>query len=257
MYFVEFALCLRPEEIAVTTRFTAGNRALREWYTMQYVYLWVLVVDMLLIIVLSKWKLSMLWLWIVPITIIIFAFAVHGIPYCMNGIAVCPPHTGPAIVVAQILTTLTFLFIFFWTRGCFLCAEPREKGGCRQHAVKGAVALAQKGVGGSVRGICSAGEGAAERSARRHPHRPRKPRGVALLEPHRFPCCRFPCLCAPEVPGWVFWPPDDPPSNPMQGDIDVAGFVLLLDKASRGFPPVEDCQWTPPARPFMQPGWLP
>jgi hypothetical protein len=68
---------------------------------------------------------------------------------------------------------------------------------------------------------------------------------------------RFPCLCAPEVPGWVFWPPNNPPSDPLQGDIDVAGFLLLLGKASRGFPQVEDCQWTPPARPFMEPSWLP
>jgi len=187
LYFAEFVLCLQPATIALTTRCTAGNRALREWYSMQYVYLWVLVIDMLLIIILSKWKLSMLWLWIVPITVIVYAFVIHGMSYCMNGIAVCPPHTGPAIVMAQIGTTLTFLFIFFWTRGCFL----------------------------------------------------------------------FPCLCAPEVPGWVFFPPEHPPSDPLQGDIDVSGFIILLDKASRGFPPVEDCVWTPPARPFIEPTWLP
>lgn len=35
LYFAEFIFCLRPEDIAVTTRFTAGNRALREWYSMQ------------------------------------------------------------------------------------------------------------------------------------------------------------------------------------------------------------------------------
>lgn len=213
---------------------------------MQYVYLWVLVIDMLLIIILSKWKLSMLWLWIVPITVIVYAFVIHGMSYCMNGIAVCPPHTGPAIVMAQIGTTLTFLFIFFWTRGCFLCVNCSPFEASVHHG----------------EGACPWNLGRVEPDYCHSSRLLLMPRPLPdTLTPHSLLACastdRFPCLCAPEVPGWVFFPPEHPPSDPLQGDIDVSGFIILLDKASRGFPPVEDCVWTPPARPFIEPTWLP
>merc|ERR1719453_810951 len=60
-------------------------------------------------------------------------------------------------------------------------------------------------------------------------------------------CFLFPCLCAPTVPGWLFFPPDHPPPSPLKGDIDWAAFSYLLGLAARGFPQPEDCVWEPPA----------
>ena len=60
-------------------------------------------------------------------------------------------------------------------------------------------------------------------------------------------CFLFPCLCAPTVPGWLFFPPDNPPPSPLKGDIDWDAFSYLLGLAARGFPQPEDCVWEPPA----------
>jgi len=60
-------------------------------------------------------------------------------------------------------------------------------------------------------------------------------------------CFLFPCLCAPELPAWLFFPPDNPPPNPIgEGDIDWQAAMLMLSRALRGFPPPEDCVWAPP-----------
>jgi len=60
-------------------------------------------------------------------------------------------------------------------------------------------------------------------------------------------CFLFPCLCAPELPAWLFFPPDNPPPNPIgEGDIDWQAAMLMLSRALRGFPPPEDCMWAPP-----------
>lgn len=178
LYFVQFLFCLPPDMIIVTTTFWAGPRAAREWYSMQYVYLWVMAITILSLIVLSKWHLSMLLLWFIPINVIIYAFTNHAFPYCMHGQAVCPPHTGPGIALMGIGTSLAFVLGYFFCKGCFL----------------------------------------------------------------------FPCLCAPEVPGWLFFPPFDPPSNPLQGDLDYDAFVIMWSKMAAGFPAVEDCVWEAPSR---------
>mmetsp|Transcript_14864 Transcript_14864/g.46542 ORF Transcript_14864/g.46542 Transcript_14864/m.46542 type:complete len:206 (-) Transcript_14864:1263-1880(-) len=61
-------------------------------------------------------------------------------------------------------------------------------------------------------------------------------------------CWLFPCLCAPEVPGWIFFPPNEPPDNPIRGDVDLQAFRILLDHLGKPWP--EDCVWEPP-------GWTP
>ena len=59
-------------------------------------------------------------------------------------------------------------------------------------------------------------------------------------------CFLFPCLCAPEVPGWLFFPPHDPPPNPLKGQIiDLYGFRVFLDKLANGFAMPDDCVWEP------------
>ena len=63
-------------------------------------------------------------------------------------------------------------------------------------------------------------------------------------------CWLFPCLCAPEVPGWLFFPPHDPPDNPLQGDVDWDAFQIFLRHMWRGFPAAEDCVWKPPTWDF-------
>ena len=86
------------------------------------------------------------------------------------------PHTGPAVELVGIATTLIFLAGFLVARGCWL----------------------------------------------------------------------FPCLCAPEVPGWLFFPPHDPPPNPLKGQIiDLYGFRVFLDKLANGFAMPDDCVWEP------------
>ncbi|EOD36472.1 hypothetical protein EMIHUDRAFT_423031 [Emiliania huxleyi CCMP1516] len=60
-------------------------------------------------------------------------------------------------------------------------------------------------------------------------------------------CFLFPCLCAPEVPGWLFFPPASVPVSPItDGDVDTFGVALLLDKlfGKSAFP--SDCVWEPP-----------
>lgn len=209
LQFVEFLFCLPRELVESTTSFYAGARAQREWYVMQYVYLWVLLVDVLAIIILSKLRLSLLYLWIIPITIVTYCACFQAIPYCLNGPAVCPLHTGPFISAAQIGTVAIWLVGFMWIRGCFL----------------------------------------------------------------------FPCVCAPEVPGYLFFPPERPSGGPLQGDASAGGEGgllggslalanspgdsmlrivrapnILLDRLGRGFPFVDDCVWSPPT---SDGGWPP
>lgn len=123
LWFLQFALCLRPEQIDATTDFVAGRRALREWYAMQYVYLWTMLIVMLCIIILCKWHLSLLYIWFIPATVLVYAIAVHTMPYWMQGISACPPHTGAAVELAGIFTVLVFLFLFVLARACFMCAR--------------------------------------------------------------------------------------------------------------------------------------
>ena len=121
LWFLQFLLCFQPEHVDATTDFVAGKRAVREWYVMQYVYLWTMLVVMLLITILCKWRLSLLYLWLVPATVVVYAVAVHTIPYWMNGISVCPPHTGAAVEMAGIATVILYLIFFMIARACFLC----------------------------------------------------------------------------------------------------------------------------------------
>jgi len=182
LWFLQFLLCFQPEHVDATTDFVAGKRAVREWYVMQYVYLWTMLVVMLLITILCKWRLSLLYLWLVPATVVVYAVAVHTIPYWMNGISVCPPHTGAAVEMAGIATVILYLIFFMIARACFL----------------------------------------------------------------------FPCLCAPEIPGWLFFPPDNPPPNPLQGDIDLGANIIFLRKLLNGFPNLgENCVWTVPDKPTI------
>jgi hypothetical protein len=69
---------------------------------------------------------------------------------------------------------------------------------------------------------------------------------------------RFPCLCAPEIPGWLFYPPDKPPPSPLQGDVDLGAIIILLAKIRTGFPGLgTDCQWVVPEKPVVMPAiWL-
>ena len=50
------------------------------------------------------------------------------------------------------------------------------------------------------------------------------------------------------MPGYLFFPPTSQPVAPpgvqwMKEVVDADGFLLLLDRARRGFPPPEDCEW--------------
>ena len=176
LYLLEFLFCFTPVQIKATTLYVAGIRAKREWCSIHYLYLWVLAITVLLLIVLCKWRLSMLYLWFIPINVTIYGFVVHSLPYCLHGMAVCPPHAGPAVALMGISTLVVFVLGYLFCKGCFL----------------------------------------------------------------------FPCFCAPEVPGWIFFPPQDPPPNPLQGDLDYDSFVIMFSKAMAGFPHVDDCVWTPP-----------
>jgi len=180
LYFLTFALCLSPETIAESTRFVAGKRALEQTRSVKYFYTWVLLCGMWAIVFLLKLYYTMLFLWLLPIFIVIYGVVIHAFPYCFSGITACPPHTGPAVEFAGILTLAVFLAWFCFARACFL----------------------------------------------------------------------FPCLCAPEVPGWLFFPPNEPPDSPVQGDVDSKAFLVLLHHLRQGLPVPEDCVWEPP-------GWTP
>jgi len=57
-------------------------------------------------------------------------------------------------------------------------------------------------------------------------------------------CFLFPCLCAPEVPGYLFFPPNGRIDSPLTGVFD-ANYNLFLRRfgATEGW----DCVWSPPA----------
>jgi hypothetical protein len=69
----------------------------------------------------------------------------------------------------------------------------------------------------------------------------------------KYGCFLFPCLCAPEIPAWLFFPPSDQyaPPDTLKGSYDVYVFHLAIQKigelivdpwAAWG----RDCQWEPP-----------
>jgi hypothetical protein len=57
-------------------------------------------------------------------------------------------------------------------------------------------------------------------------------------------CFLFPCLCAPEVPGYLFFPPSGNIDSPLSGTFD-ANYDLFLRRF--GGLNTWDCVWTPPA----------
>jgi len=180
LFFAWFLFCFNEGQISVTRKYVAGPRAAAEWRSMKFVYTWVSLIGTYLMIFSVKTYFTILYLWFIPLFITIFAFFGHALPYLMHGAAACPPHTGPAVELVGIATTLIFLAGFLVARGCWL----------------------------------------------------------------------FPCLCAPEVPGWLFFPPHDPPDNPLQGDVDWDAFQIFLRHMWRGFPAAEDCVWEPPTWDF-------
>lgn len=68
----------------------------------------------------------------------------------------------------------------------------------------------------------------------------------------KYGCFLFPCLCALEIPAWLFFPPsdiDEPPAV-LNGTFDVYAFQLALRKICELLvnPLAEwdrDCQWEP------------
>ena len=59
-------------------------------------------------------------------------------------------------------------------------------------------------------------------------------------------CFLFPCLCAPEVPGYLFFPPNGNLESPLAGVFDL-NFPLILARFAPNAPLVWDCVWEPPA----------
>jgi len=65
----------------------------------------------------------------------------------------------------------------------------------------------------------------------------------------RYGCFLFPCLCAPDVPGWLFFPPTDQLRSPLVGAWDARLPILFLTRVF-GWPGIEleggwDCAWEP------------
>jgi len=65
----------------------------------------------------------------------------------------------------------------------------------------------------------------------------------------RYGCLLFPCLCAPDVPGWLFFPPTNRLRNPLEGAWDARLPFLFLERAF-GWPGLRlesewDCAWEP------------
>jgi hypothetical protein len=64
-----------------------------------------------------------------------------------------------------------------------------------------------------------------------------------LLFVFHHACFLFPCLCAPEVPGYLFFPPSGDIDSPLSGTFD-ANYYLVLRRIYK----LEewDCVWVPP-----------
>jgi len=62
----------------------------------------------------------------------------------------------------------------------------------------------------------------------------------------RYGCFLFPCVCAPEVPGWMFFPPSAHLRSPLEGIWDVHLPLLFLDRVLGWSGAAEwDCAWEP------------
>jgi len=46
----------------------------------------------------------------------------------------------------------------------------------------------------------------------------------------RYGCFLFPCVCAPEVPGWFFFPPSNMLLSPLEGEWDTKYFYLFVER---------------------------
>lgn len=58
-------------------------------------------------------------------------------------------------------------------------------------------------------------------------------------------CFLFPCLCAPEVPGYLFFPPSGAIDSPLTGKFDVSHGLFLRRLFGGG--DTWDCAWEPPS----------
>jgi hypothetical protein len=62
----------------------------------------------------------------------------------------------------------------------------------------------------------------------------------------RYGCFLFPCVCAPEVPGWMFFPPSDKLRSPLQGTWDTRLPGLFVERVLALAGGGEwDCAWEP------------
>jgi len=66
----------------------------------------------------------------------------------------------------------------------------------------------------------------------------------------KYGCFLFPCLCAPEIPAWLFFPPSDGYEPPIKGAFDSYAITLAISKMfelvtdpQRAW--AKDCGWYP------------
>lgn len=62
----------------------------------------------------------------------------------------------------------------------------------------------------------------------------------------RYGCFLFPCACAPEVPGWMFFPPTDKIKSPLDGVWDTRLAALFVQRVVGAWGgETWDCAWEP------------